>query len=112
MKRFNVERELAKLERSRFVSSNKKSIMSILMPFFEIGFSCFALSVASYSLEEDNVVQEEVTGSNEVVNDVQKANTIGDDFGISEYYLNSEVKYVNLNNMMFRILRINGYGTY
>ena len=112
MKRFNVERELAKLERSRFVSSNKKSIMSILMPFFVIGFSCFALSVASYSLEEDNVVQEEVTGSNEIVTDIQKANTIGDDFGISEYYLNSEVKYVNLNNMMFRILRINGNGTY
>lgn len=112
MKRFNVERELAKLERSRFVSSNRKSIMSILMPFFVIGFSCFALGVASYSLEDEKLVQEEVTGSKEIILEENKGNTIGDDFGISEYYLNNEVKYVNLNNMIFRILRINGNGTY
>ena len=51
MKRFNVERELARFERNRFVSSNRKSIMSVLMPFFIIGFSCCALGIASYSLE-------------------------------------------------------------
>ena len=111
MKRFNVERELARFERNRFVSSNKKSIMNILMPFFIIGFSCCALGIASYSLEEDKIVYEEVTNDN-VVTEIKKDNTISDDFGTSEYYLNNDIKYVNLNNMIFRILRINGNGTY
>lgn len=112
MKRFNVEKELSRLERSRFISSNKKSIMSIIMPFFVIGFSCCALGIASYSLETEEQIIKEDTGIKAVVNDVKKDNTISDDFGTSEYFTNNKVKYVNINNMIFRILRINGNGTY
>lgn len=113
MRRFNVDKELNKLDRSRFVTSNKKSIMSVLMPFFVIGFSCCALSIASYSLDGESIAIEEVNDKEkEIIISEKDENVINDDFGISKYYLNNDIKYVNINNMIFRLIRINGNGSY
>lgn len=109
MKRFNVKRELARLERRKSLGDSTKSLSSLLVPFFVIGSSCVALTVASYSL--DNTGEANVSKSEPVVNMVQEANTISDDFGTSKYFYNNENRYINFNGMLFRVLRINGDGS-
>ena len=110
MKRFNAKAELAKLERRRMISSNKKVLTNILMPFFVIGFSCAALVFASYSLEDTGVEQNivEKTNSDSVI---VSDKIINDDLGVSKYYYNNENTYFKFNNMMFRIVRVNGDGS-
>ena len=65
MKKFNVERELSKLDKKRLSDKNKSNFMSMLIPFFVMGFSCVGLIAASYSLDANSV-------SNEIIDNIQK----------------------------------------
>lgn len=109
MKRFNVKKELSRLERRKSLSTSTKGLSSLLVPFFVIGSSCVALTVASYSLdntgEVNNIINEPV------VDIVKEENTISDDMGTSKYFYNNEDRYINFNGMLFRVLRINGDGS-
>lgn len=111
MKRFDAKAELSKLERKRFITSNKKTLTNMLLPFFVIGFSCAALTFASYSLDDTGNVEEPVIRNDQEVVEVTTDKTINDDLGTSKYYFNNEHKYIKLNNMMFKIVRVNGDGT-
>ena len=114
MKRFNVERELSKLDKKRLSDNNKSNIMSMLIPFFVMGFSCVGLIAASYSLDANSVSNEIIDNSNVIQENIdnEQDKTINDNFGVSKYYTNSDDKYIYFNNMLFRIVRINGGGSY
>ena len=114
MKRFNVEKELSRLDKKRLSDNNKTNIMGMLIPFFVMGFSCVGLMAASYSLDANSVSNEIIDNSNVIQENIdnEQDKTINDSFGVSKYYTNSDSKYIYLNNMLFRIVRINGSGSY
>ena len=114
MKKFNVERELSKLNKKRLSDKSKSNFMGMLIPFFVMGFSCVGLIAASYSLDV-NEVNNEIIYDNVVqyqAFDKEKERTINDNFGISKYFTNSDDKYIYFNDMLFRIIRVNGSGSY
>ena len=112
MKRFNVERELSKLDKKRLSDKNKSNFMSMLIPFFVMGFSCVGLIAASYSLDASSVNNEIIFEDNNIQEKVVEDNIINDNFGVSKYYTNNGDKYVYFNDMLFRIIRVNGSGSY
>lgn len=109
MKKFNVQKEISKLERKKSFSDSTKSLNNLLVPFFVIGSSCVALTVASYSL--DNIGEANIIEKNPVKEVTKDENIISDDTGSSKYFYNNEDRYINFNGMLFRVLRINGDGS-
>ena len=87
MKRFDVQKELSRLERKKSLSSTGRSLSTLLVPFFVVGFSCVALTVASYSLDNTGEI---IVIQNDSPIIEQDENTISDDFGFSKYFYNNQ----------------------
>lgn len=112
MKRFNVHRELSRLERKKSLGGSSDKVRTLFVPFFVVCFSFVALTVASYSLEDtgDNV-NNIVVNNESVIDEIIYDNVISDNNGESRYFVNNENKYINFNGMLFRVIRINGDGS-
>lgn len=109
MKRFNAQKELRILERRKSSLIGMSSYSNTMVPVFVFILSCVFLAGVSFSL---NMEQET---HNDLSYRENKANiegvTIGDDYGRSVYFTNDINKYVLFNNILFKIVRINGDGT-
>lgn len=111
MRRFNASKELKKLERRRLIFSGDSKSTNFLVPLFVVCAAVVFLAGTSFSLKIDNndVSRDNLSVREE--NEVIDGLTINDDNGLSVYFTNDKNSFVLFNNMLFRIVRINGDGT-
>lgn len=180
MKKFNPEKELDNLKKSKKQAFNRSILSNMYVPLLIIGCSCLALLGATFSLKLTDEAKSEFLVNVEIINGkdssykryvkegafattITSDNSFGsiecstgnlnydpltntlsspyinqntncvlafmddqvksleyenlsktsDELGESYYYkLDADNNYVRLNNMLFRIVRINGDGTY
>lgn len=110
MKRFNAQKELRKLERRGFSTDNGRKMANLLVPVFVFCAAAVFLVGASFSLkiEQNDDGSLSVREENGVIID---GYTINDESGLSIYFTNDQNRFVIFNDMLFRIVRINGDGT-
>lgn len=108
MKRFNADKELSKLERRHFKVDNK-SLANLLVPVFVLCASALFLVGASFSLNIGELTDSDLSYREDGV--IIDGLTINDDNGISVYFTNDQNRYVLFNDMLFRLVRVNGDGT-
>lgn len=180
MKKFNPEKELDNLKKSKKQAFNRSILSNMYVPLLIIGCSCLALLGATFSLKLTDEAKSEFLVNVEIINgkdssykryvkegafattitsdnsfgsiecstgnlnydpltntlsspyinqntncvlafmddqvkslEYENLNKTSDELGESYYYkLDADNNYVRLNNMLFRIVRINGDGTY
>ena len=107
---FHIEEELKKLERRIFPADSGRKMANLLVPVFVCCAAAVFLVGASFSLtiEENGDGALSIRGENGVIID---GYTINDENGLSTYFTNDQDRYIIFNDILFRIVRINGDGT-
>lgn len=109
MRRFNASKELKKLERRKLIFSGDSKSTNFLVPLFIVCAAVVFLAGTSFSLKIDDNNNDNLSIRDE--NEIIDGLTIFDDKGLSIYFTNDKNSFVLFNNMLFKIVRINGDGT-